>query len=112
MTPEAENEPRSPRARGRSAAPVRSRASTGRVVAIALAFAVVLIGSLYLFHRLEQFLIRDPRFALKGVDGDPSAIEIAGAAHASRADIERVISIDLGCSVYLLPFPERREALR
>jgi cell division septal protein FtsQ len=110
MVPELENEPKRSRARG--GAPVRRGISTGRIIAIALAFSVVLIASIYVFHRLEQFLIRDPRFALTGVEGDPSAIEIAGAAHASRADIERVFSIDLGRSVYLLPLSDRREALR
>ncbi len=107
---DVENEPK--RSRVRSAAPVRSGVSTGRVVAIALAFCALLIASIYLFHRLEQFLIRDPRFALAGVDADPAAIEIAGAAHASRAEIERVFSIDLGRSVYLLPLSDRRETLR
>jgi len=110
MLPEPENEPK--RSRSRMGAPARRGVSTGRVVAIALAFSVMLIASIYLFHRLEQFLIRDPRFALTGVEGDPSAIEIAGASHASRAQIERVFSIDLGRSVYLLPLADRRDALR
>lgn len=110
MSPEMENDPK--RARTRGGAPGRRGVSTTRIVAMGLAFCVVLIASLYLFHRLEQFLIRDPRFALAGVDGDASAIEIAGAAHASRAQIERVFSIDLGRSVYLLPLADRRDALR
>jgi cell division septal protein FtsQ len=105
-----ENEPKRSRARG--SAPVRGGVSTGRVVTIALLFCVALIASIYVFHRFEQFLIRDPRFALTGVEGDPAAIEIAGAAHASRSQIERVFSIDLGRSVYLLPLADRREALR
>lgn len=112
MLPGVETEPRSSRARVRSGAPVRSGISTARVVTIAVAFCVVLIASLYIFHRFEQFLIRDPRFALSGVEGDAGSIEIAGAAHASRAQIERVFAIDLGRSVYLLPLTERRETLR
>jgi cell division protein FtsQ len=112
MLPEMENEPRTARPRVRSGAPVRRGISTARIVTIAFAFCVVLIASLYLFHRLEQFLIRDPRFALAGTDADASAVEISGAAHASRAQIERVFSIDLGRSVYLLPLSDRRDALR
>ncbi|MGA3202958.1 MAG: FtsQ-type POTRA domain-containing protein [Bryobacteraceae bacterium] len=96
----------------RSAAPARRGFSTTRIVTIALAFCVLLIASLYVFHRFEQFLIRDPRFALSGVDGDAVNIEIAGAAHASRARIENVFAIDFGRSVYLLPLTERRETLR
>jgi cell division septal protein FtsQ len=110
MLPETENEPR--RSRARSGATARGGVSTGRVIAIATAVCVLLIASIYVFHRLEQFLIRDPRFALSGIDGDPGAIEIAGAAHASRSQIESVFAIDLGRSVYLLPLSERREALR
>src|SRR5271155_5252328 len=100
------------RSRARSGAPVRQGVSTGRIVAFALAFSVVLLASLYVFHRLEQFLIRDPRFALSGADGETSTMKIAGANHASRTQIERVFAIDLGRSVYLMPMTERREALR
>jgi cell division protein FtsQ len=112
MVPEMENEPRTARPRVRNGVPVRRGISTARIVTIAFAFCVVLIASLYLFHRLEQFLIRDPRFALAGTDADAAAIEISGAAHASRSQIERVFSIDLGRSVYLLPLSDRRDALR
>ena len=112
MLPGVETEPKtSSRARGRGAAPVR-RVSTARIVTISFLLSIALLASFYLFHRFEQFLIRDPRFALSGVEGDAADIEIAGAAHASRAQIERVFSIDLGRSVYLLPLTERREALR
>ncbi len=110
MWPGVENEPK--RSRVRSGAPARRGVSTVRIVTIAVVFCAMLIASLYIFHRFEQFLIRDPRFALSGVDGDAATIEIAGAAHASRAQIERVFSIDLGRSVYLLPLTERREMLR
>ncbi len=112
MLPDMENEPRPPRPRVRSGAPVRRGISTGRIVAISFAFFVFLIASVYIFHRLEQFLIRDPRFALAGVDGDTADIQIAGATHASRTQIERVFAIDLARSIYLLPLSERREALR
>src|SRR5580700_8908196 len=110
MSAELENEPKRSRVRG--SAPVRRGVSTGRVIAISFAFLVLLVASIYVFHRLEQFLIRDPRFAFTGVEGDASLIEISGAAHASRAEIERVFSIDLGRSVYLLPLADRRESLR
>jgi cell division protein FtsQ len=100
------------RSRTRGGASARPGVSTFRIVTISIAFCVVVLGSLYLFHTLEQFLIRDPRFALSGVDGEPSGVQIAGATHASRAQIERVFSIDLGRSVYLLPMSDRRDALR
>jgi hypothetical protein len=37
---------------------------TPRWIAWTVAAALVLIASLYAFHRLEQFLIRDARFTL------------------------------------------------
>lgn len=101
MAPGAKKESKSP----------RGGLSIARIVGISMAFCALLIASLYLFHRLEQFLIRDPRFALNGVEGDTEDIEIAGAVHASRAQIERVFAIDVGRSVYLLPMADRREAL-
>ena len=52
-----------------------------------IAATLFLALSLYTFHRLEQFLIRDSRFALNGPDGsaEPSTIEIQGAEHAPAA---------------------------
>ena len=69
---------------------------------------------LFAWHRLEQFLIRDPRFALNGPDGSPdtATLEILGAAHASRRQIEAVFADDSGRSVYLLPLTDRRATLR
>lgn len=110
MSPEAENESKRPRARNGAAA--RAAVPTARIVTIAVAFCAVLLVSFYLFHRLELFLIRDPRFALAGADGEAPGVEIHGAAHASRAQIERVFAIDLGRSVYLLPMTDRRDSLR
>ncbi len=46
------------------------RFSTPRVIAVRRdRGAWFWARSLYAFHRLEQFLIRDPRFALNGADG-------------------------------------------
>ena len=111
MLPGVENEPRTPRTRTKNSAATR-RLSTPRIIVIALSFVITLAVALYVFHRIEQFLIQDPRFALGGGDTDTPAVEIAGAAHASRTQIQRVFAIDAGRSVYLLPLTERRETLR
>jgi cell division septal protein FtsQ len=88
----------------------RSQLSAPRVVAAVLVFGVLVVASLYAFHRVEQFLIADPRFAL---NGDTTAtLEIAGAAHASRKQIEAVFADDSGRSVYLMPLSDRRSAVR
>jgi cell division septal protein FtsQ len=88
----------------------RPHFSIPRVVAAVLAFGVLVMASLYAFHRVEQFLIADPRFALNA--DTASTLEIAGAAHASRHKIEAVFAEDSGRSVYLMPLSDRRSALR
>ncbi len=87
------------------------RFSTQRLIATFVTAAVVLGGTLYAFHLVEQFLITDSRFALGGPDDD-SSLEIAGAAHASRPAIEKIFADDEGVSVYLIPLAERRDAVR
>ena len=81
-----------------------------RVMAVTLVLAV----SLYAFHRIEQFLIRDARFALNGADGsgETSTLDIEGAEHASRRAIASVFAEDTGRSVYLLPLANRRATLQ
>ena len=81
-----------------------------RVMAVTLVLAV----SLYGFHRLEQFLIRDSRFAMNGADGSAAAstLDVQGAEHASRRAIESVFAEDMGRSVYLLPLADRRATLQ
>jgi len=79
-----------------------------------MALTLVLAMSLYGFHRLEQFLIRDSRFAMGGPDGsaEASTLDIQGAEHASRRAIETVFAEDMGRSVYLLPLADRRATLQ
>jgi cell division protein FtsQ len=99
---------------------VRSSASSGRrdmatwrVAAVVTMIVMIALTSLYALHRLEQFLIRDPRFALNGEDGsqDNGTLEIAGATHASERQVEAVFAEDSGRSVYLLPMNDRRTTL-
>jgi cell division protein FtsQ len=90
------------------------RISPTRVVFSIFALGLLLVASFYAFHRVEQFLIGDPRFALNGPEGSPetSTLDIAGAAHASRRQIEAVFAEDSGLSVYLMPLSQRRATLR
>lgn len=82
-----------------------------RLVTIVAAAALFLLGSLYGLHRLEQFLIRDARFALNPSE-DVTTLEISGLTHASRRAVENVFSDDSGRSIYLLPLAGRRATLR
>ena len=110
-----EADPRPPvQPRVRSAPPPPREIPTARIVIATICFAVLLVVSMYGFHRYEQFLIRDARFALNGPDGswDTATLEIAGASHASVGAVEAVFSADAGQSVYLLPLNDRRASLR
>jgi cell division protein FtsQ len=89
----------------------RPRFSTPRLIASVVTLAVVLGASLLAFHLVEQFLINDSRFALVG-PGESSSLEIGGAAHVSRPEIEKIFADDEGVSVYLIPLAERRDAIR
>ncbi len=113
--PGMEADPRPPvQPRVRSAPPPPREIPTARIVIATICFAVLLVISMYGFHRYEQFLIRDARFALNGPEGswDTATLEIAGASHASVGQVEAVFSGDAGQSVYLLPLNERRASLR
>lgn len=95
-----------------------------RWIAWTTAAAVVLIAALYAFHRLEQFLITDARFALNETgnepahppassrDNVPEVVSVSGATHASTRAIEAVFAEDAGRSIYLIPLAERRASLR
>ena len=52
---------------------------TPRWIAWTVAAAMVLIASLYAFHRLEQFLIRDARFTLGEAAPGSESLAITGS---------------------------------
>ena len=94
---------------------------TPKWIAIGLGSMLALAGVVYGVHYGEQFLIRDPRFALRVPGDDLSGgavapeddpLEISGAAHVSPRAIEAVFSDDFGKSAYLVPLSDRRATLR
>jgi cell division protein FtsQ len=78
---------------------------------IVCTLAVFLLVSLYALHRIEQFVIRDERFALNAMESAPT-LEISGVSHTSRHAVEAVFNDDSGRSIYLLPLIDRRQTLR
>ena len=74
-----------------------------------LAGAAVLAAGLFAFHCIEEFLTRNPRFALSNPENN---LVLTGAEHASRPAIEGVFAADFGRSVYLIPISERRMTLK
>jgi len=80
-----------------------------RLVVGTLAGAAGLAAALFAFHRVEEFLIRDPRFALSGGE---DGLRLSGAVHASHHAIQAVFAEDFGRSVYLIPVGQRRTTLK
>ena len=112
-SPERREAPaRSERPRVRGVTPPVTTVSRVRITLRVLAAVAVFGAGLYGFHKVEQFLIRDPRFALNGVDGASSTVEIRGATHASARALQAAFRDDSGSSVYLMPLADRRATLR
>jgi len=84
------------------------------IIVWSVVVVAILLASLDAFRRLEQFLIRDPRFALNLDAGgsQPDSFLLAGATHASARAVETIFAEDSGRSVYLIPLAERRATLR
>ena len=103
-----------PRPRPRVSNPQDTTVPRLKIAVWVVALTVALVISLVGWHRLEQYLIQDPRFAVNGPDGadDASVIQIQGAQHASRRAIEGAFAEDMGRSIYLLPLDARRSTLR
>ena len=86
----------------------------GRLVAWVLLGMIVLVGTLFAWHRTEEFLIRDDRFRLKEPQdfaGQSPSLIVEGIRYASPAQIRHVFAPDFGRSLYLVPISERRQQL-
>jgi cell division protein FtsQ len=74
----------------------------------------ILAGALFLFHRLERFLILDERFQLTAATEygeDPPGLRIEGVSRASRKAVVQTFHDDLERSVYRVPLDQRRAQL-
>jgi cell division protein FtsQ len=82
-----------------------------RLIAASVVFVLIAGLSLYAFQMLEQFLIRDHRFAVSSRESQ-QALHVSGASHASAHAIENVFADDYGRSLYLVPMEDRLATLR
>jgi len=93
----------------------RGRLGPGfRVTAILLGVAGLGIGAMFAFGRLEQQLIRDPRFVFAGPAdyGEESPnLTIRGRRNSSKEAVHAVFQRDFGRRLYLFPVSERRRNL-
>ncbi len=93
----------------------RLSAPTWRYLASIAMLSLLFMSIVFGIQQTEQFLIRDPRFALPPAleYGDESPnLQIEGVQYASRARILRVFQQDIGRSLYLCPLRDRRNTLR
>lgn len=94
-------------------APWLNRVTLRRVGLGAALFAALMMGIIG-YHRIERFLIEDPRFALRApeVYGEVSpSIVVRGMRNVSPERVMGVFAEDAGRSLYLFPAAERRESL-
>jgi len=103
-----------PRPRPRVSNPAEPSVPRLKIAMWMVVLTAALVLSLVGWHRLEQYLIHDPRFAVNGPDGadDTSVIQIQGAQHASRRAIAGAFADDMDRSLYLLPLESRRATVR
>jgi cell division protein FtsQ len=74
----------------------------------------VLVGTLFGWHRTEEFLIRDGRFRLaepQEVTGSSPSLFVEGVKYASPSQVRHVFAPDFGRSLYLVPVNTRRKDL-
>lgn len=83
--------------------------------ALWLGFGVfAMAGTLFAWHRTEDFLIKDDHFRIAEADEfneqSPNLI-VEGIQYASPSQIRHVFAPDFGRSLYLVPIEERRKQL-
>jgi len=75
---------------------------------------VLMILTLFAWHRLEEFLIKDDRFRVTEADefsGQSPNLVVEGLRYASASQIRHIFAEDFGRSLYLTPIQERRREL-
>jgi cell division protein FtsQ len=73
--------------------------------------ALLMVGTLFAWHRTEEFLIRDDRFRISEPDniaGQSPDLKVEGIRYASASQIRHVFAEDFGRSLYLVPLQKRR----
>jgi cell division protein FtsQ len=75
---------------------------------------VLMVGLLFAWHELEDFLIKDPRFRIAEAEeyaGQSPDLVVEGTHYASASQIRHVFAEDFGRSLYLVPIQKRRQQL-
>src|SRR5581483_7897368 len=86
----------------------------GRFIFWLLVGMFLMVGTLFAWHRTEEFLIKDNRFRIAEADefaGPSPNLIVEGIHYASASQIRHVFAEDFGRSLYLVPVQKRREQL-
>ncbi len=86
----------------------------GRFLFWLAAGMLLMVSTLFAWHRTEEFLIKDDRFRVTEADefaGQSPNLVLEGIHYASTAQIRHIFAEDLGRSLYLTPIDERRRQL-
>lgn len=85
-----------------------------RYVILMCLLSALLVGVVFGAQKLEQFVIRDPRFVLpppREYGEESPNLHITGVQYASRRQVIGVFRPDIGRSLYLFPLEDRRKTL-
>src|SRR5581483_8031684 len=83
----------------------------GRFIFWLLVGMFLMVGTLFAWHRTEEFLIKDNRFRIAEADefaGPSPNLIVEGIHYASASQIRHVFAEDFGRSLYLVPVQKRR----
>lgn len=75
---------------------------------------VLMVGTLFAWHLVAEFLIKDDRFRVAEAEelaGQSPNLVVEGVHYASASQVRHVFAQDLGRSLYLVPLETRREQL-
>ncbi len=79
-----------------------------------VAGTLVMVSTLFAWHRTEEFLIKDNRFRIveaEDLAGQSPDLVVEGIQYASAFQIRHIFAEDFGRSLYLVPIEERRRQL-
>ncbi len=94
--------------------PKAGRARWGRFAFWLIAGGFLMVGTLFAWHRTEEFLIKDDRFRIPEAQdfaGQSPNLVVEGVHYASPSQVRHVFAEDFGRSLYLVPIQKRREQL-
>ena len=86
----------------------------GRFTFWLIAGMLLMVTTLFAWHRTEEFLIKDSRFQVVEADdfvGQSPNLTLEGIHYASASQVRHIFAKDFGRSLYLVPIEKRRQEL-